>query len=114
MKEIRDGDGYKIPVNDELQTSKEAQEYFNKLKDLYLKDKLIFNYYETETDSQLENTDFIHNNELEKVLRLIPLSDKMKYNDDNLRLGVITLDLESALDYSIKRYMERQNELCNI
>lgn len=114
LKEIRDGDGYKIPVNDELQTSKEAQEYFNKLKDLYLKDKLIFNYYETETDSQLENTDFIHNNELEKVLRLIPLSDKMKYNDDNLRLGVITLDLESALDYSIKRYMERQNELCNI
>ena len=114
LKEIRDGDGYKIPVNDELQTSKEAQEYFNKLKDLYLKDKLIFNYYETETDSQLENTDFIHNNELEKVLRLIPLSDKKKYNDDNLRLGVITLDLESALDYSIKRYMERQNELCNI
>ena len=114
LKEIRDGDGYKIPVNDVLQTSKEAQEYFNKLKDLYLKDKLIFNYYETETDSQLENTDFIHNNELEKVLRLIPLSDKMKYNDDNLRLGVITLDLESALDYSIKRYMERQNELCNI
>ena len=107
LKEIRDGDGYKIPVNDELQTSKEAQEYFNKLKDLYLKDKLIFNYYETETDSQLENTDFIHNNELEKVLRLIPLSDKKKYNDDNLRLGVITLDLESALDYSIKRYMER-------
>ena len=27
LKEIRDGDGYKIPVNDELQTSKEAQEY---------------------------------------------------------------------------------------
>ena len=114
LKEIRDGDGYKIPVNDELQTSKEAQEYFNKLKDLYLKDKLIFNYYEIETDSRLENTDFIHNNELEKVLRLIPLSDKKKYNDDNLRLGVITLDLESALDYSIKKHMETKNELCNI
>ena len=108
LKEIRDGDGYKIPVNDELQTSKEAQEYFNKLKDLYLKDKLIFNYYETETDSQLENTDFIHNNELEKVLRLIPLSDKKKYNDDNLRLGVITLDLESALDYMDCQHFFRQ------
>ena len=114
LKEIKDEGGYKIPVNDELQTSEEAQEYFNKLKELYLKDNLIFNYYETETDSQLENTDFIHNNELEKVLRLIPLSDKKKYNDDNLRLGVITLNLESALDYSIKRYTERQNELCNI
>ena len=49
----------------------------------------------------------------EQILRLIVLSDTKNYNDKTLRLGVITLDLESAL-YSRLNRKEQPNELCNI
>ena len=74
---------------------------------------LKLNYYETEADSKLENISFEPNGDYEQILRLIVLSDTKNYNDKTLRLGVITLDLESAL-YSRLNRKEQPNELCNI
>ena len=109
-----DEDGNKIPMNHEGKTSKEAQEYFDKLQDTIKNDKLKLNYYEIETDKQLEDVGFIPNGDYEKVLRLIVLSDGKRYNDKTLRLGVITLDLESVLLCRVNRTKEASNELCHI
>lgn len=68
---------------------------------------------ETEADSKLEDISFEPNGDYEQILRLIVLSDTKNYNNKTLRLGVITLDLESAL-YSRLNRKEQPNELCNI
>ena len=109
-----DSSGYKIAMNHEVKTHKEAQEYFDKLKDTIKNDKLKLNYYEIEADDQLEDVGFIPNGDYEKVLRLIVLSDSKKYNDKTLRLGVITLDMESAILSRIGKTKEASNELCYI
>ena len=109
-----DSSGSKIAMNHEGKTHKEAQEYFDKLKDTIKNDKLKLNYYEIEADDQLEDVGFIPNGDYEKVLRLIVLSDAKRYNDKTLRLGVITLDLESAVLSRISKTKEISNELCHI
>ena len=108
-----DEKGFKIPMNHEGKTSLEAKEYFNKLQEVVSKNSLKLNYYETEADSKLEDISFESNGDYEQILRLIVLSDTKNYNDKTLRLGVITLDLESAL-YSRLNRKEKPNELCNI
>lgn len=65
-------------------------------------------------DDQLEEVGFIPNGDYEKVLRLIVLSDSKRYNDKTLRLGVITLDMESAILSRIDKIKETSNELCHI
>lgn len=77
-------------------------------------DNCKLNYYEIEADEKLEDVGYTPNGEFEKVLRLIILSDGKKYNDKTLRLGVITLDLESALLCRLNRSKEASNELCYI
>ena len=109
----KDEKGFKIPMNHEDKTSLEAKEYFNKLQEVVSKNSLKLNYYETEADSKLEDISFEPNGDYEQILRLIVLSDTKNYNDKTLRLGVITLDLESAL-YSRLNRKEQPNELCNI
>ena len=111
---FEDSSGSKIAMNHEGKTHKEAQEYFDKLQDTIKNDKLKLNYYEIEADDQLEDVGFIPNGDLEKVLRLIVLSDSKKYNDKTLRLGVITLDMESAILSRIGKTKEASNELCHI
>ena len=108
-----DEKGFKISMNHESKTSLEAKEYFNKLQEVVSKNSLKLNYYETEADSKLEDVSFEANGDYEQILRLIVLSDTKNYNDKTLRLGVITLDLESAL-YSRLNRKEQPNELCNI
>ena len=108
-----DEKGFKIPMNHEGKTSLEAKEYFNKLQEVVSKNSLKLNYYETEADSKLEDISFESNGDYEQILRLIVLSDTKNYNDKTLRLGVIALDLESAL-YSRLNRKEKPNELCNI
>lgn len=71
-------------------------------------------YYEIEADEQLEDVGFIPNGDYEKVLRLIVLSDSKRYDDKTLRLGVITLDMESAILSRIGKTKEATNELCHI
>ncbi len=109
-----DSSGSKIAMNHEGKTHKEAQEYFDKLKDTIKNDKLKLNYYEIATDDQLEDVGFIPNGDYEKVLRLIVLSDSKRYDDKTLRLGVITLDMESAILSRIGKTKEANNELCYI
>lgn len=108
-----DEDGSKIPMNHEGKTHEEAYNYFEKLKST-ITDNCKLNYYEIEADEKLEDVGFISNGDYEKVLRLIVLSDAKRYNDKTLRLGVITLDLESALLCRINRLKEASNELCHI
>lgn len=94
-------------------THEEAYNYFEKLKSTIIDDCKL-NYYEIEADYKLEDVGFIPNGNYEKVLRLMVLSDGKKYNDKTLRLGVITLDLESALLCRVNRIKEASNELCHI
>ena len=111
---FEDSSGSKIATNHEGKTSKEVQEYFDKLQDTIKNDKLKLNYYEIEADDQLEDVGFIPNGDYEKVLRLIVLSDSKRYNDKTLRLGVITLDMESAILSRFGKTKEASNELCHI
>ncbi len=67
-----------------------------------------------DVDEQLEDVGFIPNGDYEKVLRLIVLSDSKRYDDKTLRLGVITLDMESAILSRIGKTKEVSNELCHI
>lgn len=108
-----DEGGSKIPMNREGKTYEEAYNYFEKLKST-ITDDCKLNYYEIEADDKLEDVGFIPNGDYEKVLRLIVLSDAKRYNDKTLRLGVITLDLESALLCRVNRIKEATNELCHI
>ena len=85
----------------------------NKLQEVVSKNSLKLNYYETEADSKLKDISFEPNGDYEQILRLIVLSDTKNYNDKTLRLGVITLDLESAL-YSRLNRKEQPNKLCYI
>ncbi len=111
---LSDSSGSKIAMNHEGKTSKEAQEYFDKLQETINNDKLKLNYYEIEADDYLEDVGFIPNGDYEKVLRLIVLSDSKRYDDKTLRLGVITLDMESAILSRIGKTKEASNELCHI
>ena len=111
---FEDESGIKIPMNHEGKTSAEAKAYFNKLQETISQDKLKLNYYETEADKELKDISFIPNGDNEKILRLIVLSDSKKYNDKTLRLGVITLDMESAVYSRLNKIKETKNELCYI
>ena len=111
---FEDESGIKIPMNHEGKTSAEAKAYFNKLQETISQDKLKLNYYETEADKELKDISFIPNGDNEKILRLIVLSDNKKYNDKTLRLGVITLDMESVVYSRLNKIKETKNELCHI
>lgn len=111
---FEDESGIKIPMNHEGKTSAEAKAYFNKLQETISQDKLKLNYYETEADKELKDISFIPNGDNEKILRLIVLSDSKKYNDKTLRLGVITLDMESVVYSRLNKIKETKNELCHI
>ncbi len=100
-------------MNREGKTHEEAYNYFEKLKST-ITDDCKLNYYEIEAAEKLEDVGFIPNGDYEKVLRLIVLSDGKKYNDKTLRLGVITLDMESAILSRIGKTKEASNELCHI
>ena len=117
-----DNCGYKIPMNKEIKSSIQAKEYFNKLKET-MGIEYNLNYYEILADDNLENLYFDSNNEIEKIIRIIAISDKDKFNKKELKLGVITIDLSNVLDKNGKQLyknffknLEREynNELCNI
>lgn len=94
------------------------------LLELVKTDMLVNNYYTPFIKSKLDNKDINYEKELREldkqldriksVLRLIVLSDAKRYNDKTLRLGVITLDMESAVLSRIGKTKEATNELCHI
>ena len=61
-----------------------------------------FKYYETYLDFE-NNESFVDVTNYEKILRVIVLRNENK-NDDKLKLGVITIDLESVKDYYTSEY----------
>ena len=82
-----------------------------------------FNYYEIDTDDNLKNIKFSSEIEIEKIIRLIALKPDKRFKNQNLKLGVITIDLSDIKDKNgnqlYKGFFEKlkevnKNELCNI
>ena len=55
------------------------------------------NYYEIDTDDNLTNLKISSEIEVEKIIRLITLKNE-KFDNGNLKLGVITVDLSDIKD----------------
>lgn len=55
------------------------------------------NYYEIDTDDDLTNLKISSEIEIEKIIRLITLKNE-KFDNGNLKLGVITVDLSNIKD----------------
>lgn len=82
-----------------------------------------FNYYVIDTDDDLKNIKFSSDVEIEKIVRLIALKPDKRFKNQNLKLGVITIDLTNIKDkngnqlykgFFEKLKEEKKNELCNI
>ena len=88
--------GIPIPQNNEIKTREESRNYFNKLKTI-LGNEYKLNYYEIDTDDNLTNLKISSEIAVEKIIRLITLKND-KFDNGNLKLGVITVDLSDIKD----------------
>ena len=88
--------GIPIPQNNEVKTKEESKEYFNKLNSV-LGNEYKLNYYKIDTDDDLTNLKISSEIEVEKIIRLITLKNE-KFDNGNLKLGVITVDLSDIKD----------------
>lgn len=88
--------GLPIPQNNEVKIKKESKEYFDKLNSI-LGNEYKLNYYEIDTDDNLTNLKISSEIEVEKIIRLITLKNE-KFDNGNLKLGVITVDLSDIKD----------------
>jgi len=88
--------GIPIPQNNEVKTKEESRNYFNKLNSI-LGNEYKLNYYEIDTDDDLTNLKISSEIEVEKIIRLITLKIE-KFDNGNLKLGVITVDLSDIKD----------------
>ena len=87
-----------IPVQcGSLKTRKEAKEYVDKLKKYY-----DINFYEITPTEDLKDLSFESKNDIEKIIRIIPLKNENSYKQENLNLGVITLNLTNVINESNK------------
>lgn len=114
--------GCHLNMNKEHKTQKQALKYFNKLQETMGSDYKL-NYYEVDTDDDLKDISFSSDIEAEKIIRLICIKNDKNYKKQNLRLGVITIDLSDIKDKNgnslYKEVLEKakevyKNELCNI
>lgn len=119
---FEDDYGYSLPMNKELKTIEQAQNYFNKLVRTLGSDYKL-NYYFVESDDDLSDISFSSNVDIEKIVRIIAINDKKKYKDSKLKLGIITVDLSDIKNINgeqlYKGFFEKfkemcDNELCNI
>jgi site-specific DNA recombinase len=119
---FEDDYGFKLSMNKELRTKEEARKYFDKLNET-LGSEYKFNYYEIDTDDDLQDSWFNSTCEAEKIIRLIAIKNNARYKKQNLKLGVITIDLSEYKDSKGKRFYKEffrkvkedyKNELCNI
>ena len=122
LKWFVDDYGCSLNMNKEHKTQKQALKYFNKLQETMGSDYKL-NYYEVDTDDDLKDITFSSDIEAEKIIRLICIKNDKNYKKQNLRLGVITIDLSDIKDKNgnslYKEVLEKakevyQNELCNI
>ena len=62
----------------------------NKLKEIY-----DVNYYEVMPNKNFTNLSFMPKNDIEKIIRIIPIKDNDKFKSNKLELGVITINLSN-------------------
>ena len=95
---------------------------FNKLVET-LGSEYKLNYYKIETNDDLTDLGFDSTNEVEKIIRVITINNEEKFKDDNLKLGIITIDLTDVIAPNgaqlYKGFFEKakemyDNELCGI
>ncbi len=97
--------GLSIPQNYEVKTRDESRNYFNKLNSILGKEYKL-NYYEIDTNDNLTNLKISSEIKLEKIIRLITLKDE-KFDNGNLKLGVITVNLDNIKNNKIKELLEK-------
>ena len=93
---FKDDDGY-ITLNNELRTSESAIKYFTKFKQFisqYI--DCNFNYHEKYYDCKTNVFDVLLK-KTERIIRIIAL--KPDKDIEELKLGIITIDIESFKDY---------------
>ena len=107
--------GLPLPMNKELKTSKQAQNYFNKLVETLGNDYKL-NYYLTEINDKTQNINFTSKNDIEKIVRIIAINDKEKYTNNKLKFGIITIDLTDIKvngNQLYKGFFERFRTMCD-
>jgi len=113
---LKDNYGYSLPMNKEIKTSEQANNYFNKLVET-LGSEYKLNYYEIETNDDLTDLGFDAKNEIEKIIRVIAINDSKKFKDDNLKFGIITVDLTDIIapngEQLYKGFFEKFKEMCD-
>ena len=113
---FEDDYGYSLPMNKELKTIEQAQNYFNKLVETLGSDYKL-NYYFVEPDDDLSDISFSSNVDIEKIVRIIAINDKKKYKDNKLKLGIITVDLSDIKNINgeqlYKGFFEKFKEMCD-
>ena len=113
---FEDDYGYSLPMNKELKTIEQAQNYFNKLAETLGSDYKL-NYYFVEPDDDLSDISFSSNADIEKIVRIIAINDKKKYKDNKLKLGIITVDLSDIKNINgeqlYKGFFEKFKEMCD-
>lgn len=84
-----DEDKLPIPVAyNGFRTRIEIENYVNNLKEMY-----DVNYYEVKPNKDFINLSFTPKNDIEKIIRIIPIKDDDKFKSNKLELGVITINL---------------------
>ena len=53
------------------------------------------NYYEFIPNDDFTNLSFSPKNEIEKIIRVIPIKDNDRFKSDQLKLGIITINLSN-------------------
>ena len=92
---FKDDYGLNINMSNKSITTKQALNYFEKLKSI-LGNNYVLNFYTTTFNNQTQDFTFKTNNELEKAIRTFIIKDKYKEND--LKVGIITIDLSNIKD----------------
>ena len=104
FKFFQDKYGLKILMNAEIKTEEETKKYFDKLCKT-LGDYYKLHYYEIETDDDLEDIYFTSDVKIEKIIRIIAIKRDNKFNQ-NLKFGVITVDLSNIVNHKGKLFYE--------
>ena len=91
-----DSDGFNVPMASQgLKTEEEAREYFVKLREMY-----DVNYYVVKPDFEKNDICFTPKEDIEKIIRLIPIYDKKSFKKTIKEFGIITVNLSNVVDNS--------------
>ncbi|CCZ88841.1 unknown [Coprobacillus sp. CAG:605] len=73
----------------------------NKLKEMY-----DINYYEVIPNKDFTNLSFMPKNNIEKIIRIIPIKNNDKFKSNKLELGVITINLSNIRSQKEHSYIK--------